>query len=153
MQKTKINKTTIVATLLIIIGVTGIVYAVSKSLIVPNIGNVHTTGIEAYWDPECLDPCVLINWEWLSPGESCTKTLYLYNPGNTKVNITTIVSAHNPPEFADYMTLTWTPSLIDLLPQIPTETNVTLKINTDIANSTPPIETFEFDIIITSEEA
>lgn len=138
------------AALLLIVGLCTLVYAIDKMLIIPNVGNVYTMGIEAYWDEAKTNPVTQIDWGTMYPGESKTNTIYLYNPGNTLIFISKTLSNWNPTDASLYITLTWNPDLASLDPQVLTQINITQTISSTIAETT--IDHYSYDIVITGHE-
>lgn len=138
------------AALLLIVGLCTLVYAIDKMLIIPNVGNVYTMGIEAYWDEAKTNPVTRIDWGTMYPGESKTNTIYLYNPGNTLIVISKTLSNWNPTDASLYITLTWNPDLASLDPQVLTQINITQTISSTIAETT--IDHYSYDIVITGHE-
>lgn len=136
--------TMFLAIALISIGLASITYALNKTLTIANSGNIHTTGVEAYWDEARTQPIVAIDWGWLSPNQNKTKTLYLFNPGNTAVTLTKTSGNYIPTQIQQYMTLSWSPDLTSLDPKISQATNLTLKV----AENVPMIESYTFDIYL-----
>jgi len=140
----------ILALLLIVVGLVSLAYAVTKTLIIHNIGNVYTVGVEAYWDAEKTNRVTDINWGSLYPGNSSTKTLWLYNPGTANVSITKTTNNWNPPEAQNYITLNWNPDVKTLLSGECLQVNLTLTIDTAIADTN--ITDYSFDIVISATE-
>lgn len=143
------DKCVLAGVLLIIIGVVGVTYALPKLLVIPNEVDVHTHGLMAYWDSERTEVVENITWGWLYPGNSSTKTMWLYNPGNTEVSIDKGTDTWNPPEAESLVTIAWSPDIISLEPHLATETNVTLTIATEW-NMT--ITHFTFDLVLNATE-
>lgn len=124
-----------------------VVYAVVQShYMVRNHGKVHVIGLEVYWDQECSQPCTLIDWGKLYPGESATKTVYIKLGGNTPATLSFSVGDWCPPEAATYITVSWNYGGQIVNPNSVLPVEFTLSVSPDIT----AIETFEFTITITA---
>jgi hypothetical protein len=85
----------------------------------PSIGNIHTIGLKAYWDPNLQNETKNIRWGTIYTGGSYNLTLYLQSTGNVPVMLkmqynwalqdssNTTVFEPNSTTF-DYMSLNWT---------------------------------------------
>jgi hypothetical protein len=122
-------------------------YAV-LTLTIPNSINIYTSGIEAYWDDQKTQRVTTIDWGWMYPGNSSTRTLYLYNPGNNRLNITKTLINWNPSNASIYVTILWTPDLIQLESQLLTQTTITLTLSSSVAPTM--ISHITFDILVSS---
>jgi len=116
---------------------------------VPNAGNVRAVGVGVYWDSDCTNNVTDINWEFLEPGETASKTVYIKNKGSIPVVLNMTTDNWDPTSASDNITLSWNREGYVLNTTVPVvQTVLTLSVSSDISGVT----NFSFDIIITGTE-
>jgi hypothetical protein len=105
-----------------------------------SIGNLHTIGIRAYWDPSLQDRTTGIEWGTVLTGQSYNVTLYLQSISNVPIILEmttknwTFINTNNtiaagPEDSTPYINLTW---IYDYRTLDPNETiQTTLTLTTD----------------------
>jgi len=68
---------------------------------------VTTIGIGMYWDNNCIEPVVSVDWGNVEPGLGENISVFVRNEGNVNVTLSLATSNWNPPEAAGLVTLTW----------------------------------------------
>ena len=101
--------------------------------------------VGVYWDAACTKRVTSIDWGTLYPGQTASKLIYIRNEGNISITLSLKTENWNPPEAANYLTLSWNYDgrslrLGDVVP-------VTLYLTVS-PNVPPTITDFSFDIII-----
>jgi hypothetical protein len=157
-----------VATITLVVSTAISIMLESNGIIsLPSIGNIHTVGVKAYWDPALQNQTIQINWGTVYTGSSYNVTLYLQSVSNvpTTLNLTTTnwtyVNANNtigtgPSESTPYMNLTWNYQDQTLNPGQTFQTTLTLTTDnspsfiTFLTNN--GIKRFSMDITIQTNE-
>jgi hypothetical protein len=138
-----------------------------RSISLPSIGNIHTIGIKAYWDPNLQNQTTGIDWGTVYTGQSVNLTLYLQSISNvptafemtttnwTFINTSNTIAA-GPTENTPYINLTWNYNNQTLNPNETIRTTLTL--TTDNSSSfimfliNNNIKQVTMDIIIQTNE-
>ena len=97
---------TIIITL-IVSTVVSIGLSSSANLSVPSLGTITTLGVEAYWDSNCENKTMTIDWGQIHSGTSKNVTLYLKSASNFETTLRLNMSNWNPPSILNYMMLVW----------------------------------------------
>ena len=128
----------------------GVSYAVlTSTLIIPNVGEVKTIGVEAYWDANATSMVSEIDWGICAAGQNYSRTIYLKNVENTPCMLNFTTSNWNPANASDYVTLYWNYTGQILYPSEIIAVELTLSISESISG----IDSFSFDLVITAFEA
>jgi len=133
--------TTIVSMLLMLTGATSL-FETNRAI--TTFGSVKAVGIGVYWDLALLNSVSTINWGAIEPGSINSVNVCIKNEGNSAIILTQNTTNWNPPEAADYMTLSWNYDGQSLGVSGAIQVTLTLTISASIAN----ITTFSFDIMI-----
>jgi len=142
-SKEKILAIALVATIIV---ATVIIY--QMNVVIHTTGKIKAIGVAVYNDPAGTSPCTSIDWGILGPGDLAGVTVYIKNVKNTNATLSLSTNNTSPPEFSNYMTLSWNYSGAVLTPAQQVCVQITLLIAPNITN----IEAFSFDIIITATE-
>jgi len=136
------------AVLLVILAVlasTSVVYAVSTyQKTIYSTGTVKVVGVGAYWDANCTDTVISIDWGTIEPGTFKTAAIYLKNEGNSPITLSLNSSNWSPSVAEGYMSLIWNYTGENLQPYQALPITLTLTVAQNITG----ITTFSFDIII-----
>jgi len=111
---------------------------------VSNVGAVKAVGVGVYWDLDCVDAVVSINWGTLEPGSIETVDVYIRNEGNSASTLSMYTENWTPTEASTYMTLDWDYSGQSLNPGEVVAVTFTLTVSSSIQG----ITSFSFDIVI-----
>ena len=108
-------------------------------------GKIKAIGVGIYWDSDCAEKVIFINWGTVEPNSTTYRTVYMQNTGNVDSAIYLSTGNWTPLEAEDFITLGWDYTG-DLL-----EPHEVIKVDfiLQIANITA-IESFSFDITITT---
>jgi len=150
MEKQQIKLTVILAITLAAIAITALVSGLlTTSQRIPNSGNVKATiGIGVYSDQACTNPLTSINWGEVQAGQSYSRTIYIKNNGNIKVQLSMATGNWTPSTAYSYLTLSWD--------REGTYLNAGEKINATLTlavASTAIGGLFSFDLTITAMES
>jgi hypothetical protein len=134
------------------VAMTGIIVSVlAASLLmayqsIPNGGSVKAVNVGVYWDSACTNNVSSVNWDFLSPGESKSVTVYVKNTGNQPVMLNMTTDNWNPASAQTYITLVWNREgyILDTIAPV---VQATLTISASL--STTGFTGFSFDAIIT----
>jgi hypothetical protein len=66
-----------------------------------------TGGIGVYWDPNCSNPVLSINWGVLSPGQTRRVVVYAHNEGNHSIVLFLRPANYSPANSSNYLNFTW----------------------------------------------
>lgn len=69
--------------------------------------SVITVGIGVYWDIDCIDSVSHVDWGSVKRGIGKNIIVFVRNEGNVDITLFLSTSNWNPPEAADYITLSW----------------------------------------------
>lgn len=118
-------------------------------LVLPNTGTVTTVGVNVYWDIAKTSVCTGIDWAFMDPGASATKTIYVYNSGDHNETLSMTVNGWNPTIAGSYITVSWNRQGTILPTNAIISANITLAISPSVAGVT----NFNFNITITGVKA
>ncbi|MCK4433977.1 hypothetical protein KAU92_00700 [Candidatus Bathyarchaeota archaeon] len=148
MQKIHVGVILTIATIGIVVSV------LATSLLVayqgfPNAGNVRAVGVGVYWDNACTSNVTDIDWQFLEPGDTANKTVFIKNGGTLPLVLTMTTDNWNPTTASDYITLSWDRENYVLNTTAPVvQAVLTLSVSSDISG----VGAFSFDITITGTE-
>jgi hypothetical protein len=108
--------------------------------------SVQGNGVGIYWDQDCTNKTLSLNWGSTIAGSSRNFTVYVRNEGNSEVLLRISASQWIPSITSSYMSLNWnyTSQVLNINEVIPVE--LTLRVSPAICD----ITNFSFDVIITS---
>jgi hypothetical protein len=166
-KKTILLIIVVAAATLSLSAVVSIILDHGSSISLPSIGNIHTIGVKAYWDPNLQSQTIGIDWGTVYTGQSINVTLYLRSISNvpTVLEMTTanwtFINTNNtiaagPTENTPYISLTWNYNYQTLSPNETIQTTLTLttdnsfKFITFLINNN--IKQVTMDIIIQTNE-
>jgi hypothetical protein len=85
-----------------------VVYALtSVSVYLSSIGTVKALGVGVYWDNGCSQAVSSIDWGLADPGSVKNVTIYIRNEGTAPITLSLQTSNWNPPNAANYISLSW----------------------------------------------
>lgn len=146
--KRRSTKIYVLLILLVMFGSTFAVYSyvlLTSTVIIGTRGSVKALYFGVYWDDECNNPVLNIDWGIVEPGSSANVTVYLRNEGNAPMRIALNVTNWYPPNASDYMRLEWDYSGQILQPDETTRIVLSLIISPDVTS----VADFALDILIT----
>jgi len=148
MQKTNIG-------VILAVALTGIVVSVlAASLLmayqrVPSNGNVRAVGVSVYWDSTCTDNVTNINWDFLAPGETADRTVFIKNAGTLPLVLNMTTDSWEPTPASEHITLSWDRENYLLNTTTPVvQAILTLSVSSEISG----VSSFSFEIVITGTE-
>ena len=108
--------------------------------------SVKGIGIGIYWNQDCTNGTLSLNWENIEPGSNATLTVYIRNEDNSAASLWLATSNWTPSAASGYMTLTWNYSsqILNAYQVIPIE--LTLSVSPAISG----INQFSFTTTITA---
>jgi hypothetical protein len=111
--------------------------------------SVEGVSIGVYWDASCTTVVQSIDWGNLTPSSSKSVDAYIRNEGNTSVCLSLNTTDWTPVGASNYLTLSWNYSnqIIEPMDVIP------VILSLSVSSSIAGIETFSFNIVISSTEA
>lgn len=109
-------------------------------------GTIKTLGLGVYWDSQCSDEALSIDWGPMLPASTNDVTLYLRNEGNIPVTLSLNTSNWNPLEASFFVALSCNYNGETIDPAVVKEVEFTLNVSESIGDT--DIETFIFDINI-----
>ena len=124
--------------------VSGLLIASQK---VPNTGNVKAIGVGVYWNSACTSNVTSIDWNFLEPGTTANRTVYIKNGGNTRMMLNMTTDNWSTGAYGK-ITLSWNCEGYLLDPASVVQAVLTLSVSSTISGVT----SFSFDIIITGTE-
>lgn len=106
----KLNTTTkylIVA--LIVLSLIAIVIASYRNKLFGNNGVLKTYGLNVYWDVNCTNEVIEIEWGDVKNGESYNRTVFVRNEGNQPLNLSLSILDEEwfPVHAKNYISSTW----------------------------------------------
>jgi hypothetical protein len=113
------------------------------------IATVEAISAGVYWDASCTTQVQSIDWGNLTCGSSKSVVIYARNEGDKAVILSLSTTDWTPAEASNYMTLSWNYSRQIIEPMDVIPINLKLSVSPMITG----IETFSFNIIISSSEA
>jgi hypothetical protein len=129
----------------IVLASIAVVYALtSVSVYLSSVGTVKALGVGVYWDSGCSQTVSSIDWGLAEPGAVKNVTVYMRNEGNAPITLSLQTSNWNPPNAADYISLSW-----DYGGQaIGVNQVVAVTLSLSISSNIQGITTFSFDVVI-----
>ncbi|MEM3673346.1 MAG: hypothetical protein QW468_03880 [Candidatus Bathyarchaeia archaeon] len=113
-----------------------------------NTATVRAAGVSVYWYSNRTSPVTAIDWGNIAPGETATKTIYLYNNGTIAVKLSMTTGQWSPATAANYITVNWNCTGQILSPGAVVCAALTLNVSQNISG----ITSFSFNIVITGTE-
>jgi len=141
------------AGIILAIGMTGFLMTVLATGLltayqqIPNAGIVKAVGVGVYEDVGCSKNVTSIDWGIIEPGEMVDFLVYVRNEGNTPITLNMTTLNWDPPQAAQYISLSWNRENHILEPMSTVQANLTLSVASNIE-----VTNFRFDIIITGIE-
>lgn len=136
-KKTVLLIIVVAAVTLFLSAVVSILLDHGSSITLPSIGNIHTIGVKAFWDPNLQNQTRSIQWGTVYTGQSYNVTLYVQSISNvpttlemttanwTFINTNSTIAA-GPTENTPYINLTWNYNNQTLNPNETIQTTLTL---------------------------
>jgi hypothetical protein len=110
-------------------------------------GIVASVDLVVYQDAECTLVVDAIDWGKVCPGQDVTSVIYVTNTGNVNTTLHFETANWNPAEASGQILVNWDLPFDDLLsPGAIIPIQISLSVSNDIQN----IQTFHFDILLTS---
>ena len=108
--------------------------------------SVRGIGVGIYWDQECTNRTLSLDWGLIEPGSNSTVMIYVRNEAESAVSLWMATSNWTPLAALSYMTLIWTYSgrILSADEVIP------MKLILDVSPAISGITDFSFDIVITT---
>ena len=107
---------------------------------------VNGIGIGIFWNQDCTNRTVSLNWRAIEPGSNTTLTVYIRNEDDSPANLWLATSNWAPSDALDFMTLSWNYSGQILNPyQV-----IPLELNLNVSSSITGISQFSFTTTITT---
>jgi hypothetical protein len=115
-------------------------YGATQALIarfsIPNTGTLKAIGVAAYWSQNFDEPITQLIWPTISPGESSTFQIWIYNNGTVPVQLSYVNDSWNPVECMQYLNTVWDGDGLNLTNGQWLLTNYTLTASADCWNIT-----------------
>lgn len=127
-------------------------FLTSKTIHAGGMVSSIVSNMEIYEDAACTIPLVSINWGNVAPG-NVTKHVWVKNVLGSLMTFSFTTSAWTPSHAIRYLHLAWTgdgQTLASSSP--PLDTVLTLTIDANVADASPLISNFSFDITLTGKE-
>ena len=122
--------------------------AITEMFKVPTTGYVKAIGVEVYFDEACTNEVNSIDWGYLSPGQTSTKTVYVRNNGTVPMILSHIVQNWNPADAKNYITFSW-----DGENKVVNASEVVaVNLSLSVAENITGIESFSFELVIIGTE-
>jgi len=116
----------------------------SASVHLQSVGTVKALGVGVYWDSGCSQTVSSIDWGLAEPGAVKNVTVYIRNEGNAPITLSLQTANWNPPNAADYISLSWNYSG----QTIGANQVVVVTLSLSISSNIEGITTFSFDIVV-----
>jgi hypothetical protein len=129
----------------IVLASIAVAYALtSVSVYLSSVGTVKALGVGVYWDSVCSQTVSGIDWGLAEPGTVKNVTVYMRNEGTAPITLSLQTANWNPPNTADYISLSW-----DYGGQaIGVNQVVAVTLSLSISSNIQGITTFSFDVVI-----
>jgi len=118
--------------------------ASSKNVAYAN--SVRGVGVGIYWDQNCTNSTLSLDWGLIEPGSNSTVMVYVRNEGDSALSLWKATYNWTPSVASDYMTLDWTYSGRNLSANEVIPIELILNVSPTISGITD----FSLDIIITA---
>jgi hypothetical protein len=107
---------------------------------------VRGVGVGIYWDQDCTNRVLSLDWGLIEPGLDSTVIVYVRNEDDSAVSLRMATSNWTPSVALGYITLTWTYSgkILSANDVIP------IGLNLNVSPTVSGITDFSFDIVITT---
>jgi len=129
----------------IVLASIAVVYALtSVSVYLSSVGTVKALGVGVYWDNGCSQAVSSIDWGLAEPGSVKNVTIYIRNEGTAPITLSLQTSNWNPPNAADYISLSWNYGGQTIGANQVLAVTLSLSISSNIQG----ITTFSFDIVV-----
>jgi len=92
--------------LIVILGT--IIVNSGSSRTVANAYSMRGVGVGIYWDQDCTNRTLSLDWGPIEPGSTSTVKVYVRNEGDSAVSLWMKPSNWTPSVASGYMTLSWT---------------------------------------------
>jgi hypothetical protein len=116
----------------------------STSVRLSSSGSVKALGVGIYWDSACSQTVSSIDWGFVEPGTVKNATVYMRNEGNGSITLSLQTANWNPPNAADYISLSWNYAG----QAIGVNQVVAVTLSLSISSKIQGITTFSFDIVV-----
>ena len=113
-----------------------------------NAGNVNSVGVGVYWEQECTNEVVTVDWGYIEPDSTQNVTIYIKNEGNTPMTLDLTTDSWSPVTAPTYIMLVWNREGAQVYGYSTLETTLTLTVSSNITE----ISTFNFNMTITGTE-
>lgn len=129
---------------IIILGMIAQSFDSSKSVV--HASSIKGIGTGIYWDQNCTNSTLSLDWGLITSGSNNTLTVYVRNEGNSEITLLLRTSNWNPSISSDYISLNWNYSgqVLSTSQMIP------LKLTLTVNSNTSEITGFEFDTILSA---
>lgn len=108
--------------------------------------SVRGVGVGIYWDQDCTNRTLWLDWGLIEPGSNSTVMIYVRNEGDSAVSLWVATSNWTPSVALSYMTLIWTyPGIILSADEV-----IPMDLILDVSPTVSGITDFSFDIVITT---
>jgi len=148
---------TITAVITLIIGsMISIWLSKVTNLKVPSLGTIKTLGVEAYWDINCENKTVEVQWGEIWVGSSQNVTFYVRSISNLEATLNLNATNWDPANLSDYMNLSWNYTGTTVHPGDIIQ--ITLTLSAPYSSDfilyliTNDVKEYNFDIIISTSE-
>lgn len=144
----RVNRRAVFATICIIL-VANLVTNIRNSgsnKTVTYANSIRGMGVGIYWDQECTNRTLSLDWGLIEPGSNTTMLVYVRNEGDSAVSLWMATSNWSPSVTLDYMTLIWIYSdgILSVGEVIP------MKLILNVSPAVIGITDFSFNIVITT---
>lgn len=119
---------------------------ISVSVRLSSVGTVKALGVGVYWDSGCSQIVSFIDWGLAEPGTVKNVTVYIKNEGNAPITLSLQTANWNPPNAANYISLSWSYNG----QKINQNQVLALTFSLSISSNIIEITSFSFDIIISA---
>jgi hypothetical protein len=109
-----------------------------------SVGTVKALGVGVYWDSGCSQTVSSIDWGLAEPGAVKNVTVYMRNEGNAPITLSLQTANWNPPNAADYISLSWNYGG----QAIGSSQVVAVTLSLSISSNIQGITTFSFDVVV-----
>jgi hypothetical protein len=128
----------------IILSTVTVAFNLNESFVQAN--TIQGIGVGIYWNQECTNRTLSLNWGSTVAGSSSNLTVYIRNEGDSAVSLRLSASEWIPSNAPSYMSLNWNyiNQVLKVGEVIPLE--LTLSVSPTISD----IKNFSFDVIVTT---
>jgi len=109
-------------------------------------GIVASVDLAVYQDAQCSQALEILDWGTICPGQNNTNVVFVVNSGNVNTTLHLATTNWTPSEASEYILVNWDLHDNLLSPGIVTPIQIHLSVSNDIQN----IQSFTFDIVLTS---